>query len=168
MILIISATKGTNYQLGQDLQKMSSKIGFDAQLISLEDYSMPLYIPSEEESNGVPDQAHELAKLFKKANALVFCAPEYNGSIPPIFNNSIAWVSRTDSSDWRSSFNGKFCVVATRSGGGGNKVLSAMKGMLEHLGSVVLPRMILTTTSSPLKEESAVAILTQLKNCIHK
>lgn len=168
MVLIISATKGTNYQLAQNLEKICSRVGLNANVISLEDYSMPLYLPSEEEANGTPKTAHELAKLFKKADALVFCAPEYNGTIPPIFNNSIAWVSRTDATDWRSCFNGKFSVVATSSGGGGAKVLSAMKVMLEHLGSVVLPRVILTTKSSPLKEESAEAILTQLKNCIHK
>lgn len=166
MILILSSTKGNNLKLANDLGGVCQEVEMNSKVISLEDYSLPLYTPDEEKSNGVPEKAKELAELFKQASGLIFCAPEYNGSTPPIFNNAIAWISRTDENDWRSCFNGKFSVVTTHSGGGGHKVLVAMRSQLEHLGSVVLPRPILTTYSSPLKSDSALAIVEQLKSYI--
>jgi chromate reductase len=98
-----------------------------------------------------------------EARSLVFCAPEYNGSMPPIVNNAIAWVSRSGSEDWRAAFNGKPAVVATHSGGGGLKVTQAMRAQLEHLGAIVLPRPIITNYQKVFNQDSAVAILTQLK-----
>ncbi len=166
MILIISSTKGNNFKLAGKLADVCSELNIEANVISLEDYEMPLFTPGEDEKNGVPAQAHELAKILKKSKGLILCAPEYNGTIPPIFNNAIAWVSRTDEGDWRSAFNGKFSVVATHSGGGGAKVLNSMRSMLEHLGAVVLPRTILTTYSIEFKKDSAIAILEQLKGYI--
>ncbi len=166
MVLIVSSTKGNNLKLANSLAEVCSELQMESEVINLEDYGLPLYTPEQESAHGVPQVAHELGELFKKSSALIFCAPEYNGTTPPILNNAIAWLSRTDEGDWRSSFNGKFSIVATHSGGGGAKVLNALRSMLEHLGSVVLPRTILTTYSIPLKKDSAHAILEQLKSFI--
>lgn len=166
MVLIISSTSGNNFKLANELYEICTDLDMTAQVINLEDFELPLFTPLEELNHGVPEKAHELANLVKKSKGLVFCAPEYNGTVPPILNNAIAWVSRTDEGDWRSGFNAKFSVIATHSGGGGAKVLNALRSMLEHLGSVVLPRTILTTYSSSLKKESAHAIFEQLKGYI--
>ncbi len=166
MILIISSTKGSNFKLAESLNEVCDQLEIDSQVISLEDFTMPLFTPGQEESSGVPEEAHRLAQAMKEAKALIFCAPEYNGGVPPIFNNAIAWISRTDELDWRSCFNQKFCVVATHSGGGGHKVLSAMRSILNHLGAIVLPRTILTTYSSPLKPDSAQDIVKQLNTYV--
>ena len=41
-ILIVSSSKGNNYRLGQ---KISIMLNVDHELISLEDYTLPLFIP---------------------------------------------------------------------------------------------------------------------------
>lgn len=166
MILIISSTKGNNLKLANSLSEVCHDLESESQVISLEDFDLPLFTPTQEASSGVPQEAHRLAKSMKEASALIICAPEYNGGVPPILNNAIAWISRTDELDWRSCFNQKFCVVATHSGGGGHKVLLAMRSILNHLGAIVLPRTILTTYSSPLKPESAQDIVKQLKTYV--
>ena len=166
MILIISSTKGNNLKLSNQISEVCSDLKIGSSVISLEDYELPLYTPTIEEATGVPEQAHKLADQLKKASAFIFCAPEYNGIVPPIFNNAIAWVSRTDEGDWRSAFNGKFSVTATHSGGGGTKVLNTMRVQLEHLGSIVLPRSILTTYSIPFKPDSVKQIVEQLNSYI--
>ena len=88
------------------------------------------------------------------------CAPEYNGSIPPILTNMIAWVS-VASKHWRDVFNQKISLVASSSGGGGSNYHNSMKIQLEHLGSVVMHRGILVSSSSPLNVDSAKKILKQ-------
>ena len=53
--------------------------------------------------------------LFK-IEKWVICAPEYNGSIPPILSNFIAWLS-ISGDDFRNLFNGQPIAIATFSGG---------------------------------------------------
>ncbi len=159
-ILLVSATKGNNYKLAQSIKQICDEIGQGARVISLEDYPLPLYTPSEE-VKGTPKEAKDLALELSNARAVIWLSPEYNGTMAPIVNNAIAWVSRS-SEDWRAAFNGKFTVVATHSGGGGFKVVEAMRLQLQHLGAIVLPRTIMTTFQKILNPESAKEILAQL------
>ena len=61
-----------------------------------------------------------IMKKFIKASGFIICAPEYNGSIPPVLTNIIAWLS-VMGDDWRLVFNGKIGLLATHSGGGGDR-----------------------------------------------
>ncbi len=162
MHLVVSATRGNNHKLSQELEKTFKELSLEVKVICLEDYDLPVYTPTRE-GDGIPKDAHVLTELFCKASSLTFCAPEYNGSIPPIVNNAIAWISRSGKEDWRGAFNGKPAVVATHSGGGGLKVTQAMRAQLEHLGAVVIPRPVVTNFQKELNPDSAVAILGQLK-----
>lgn len=162
----MSATSQTNLRLAGylngELQKDKS---IESSLLNLEDHPLPLYYPKVEAEQGIPKAAHVLAQELKSANAFVFSAPEYNGSIPPILSNMIAWVSRSGK-DWREAFNGKFVVVATHSGGGGQKVVASMRSQLEHLGAIVLPRTIVVNSFAPYKQESGEAIMQQLSKLV--
>ncbi len=162
MHLIISATKNNNKLLADSLGETAKELSLEVKVICLEDYDLPVYTPSREKE-GIPENANTLTLLFANASSLTFCAPEYNGSMPPIVNNAIAWISRSGSEDWRAAFNGKPAVVATHSGGGGLKVTQAMRAQLEHLGAIVVPRPVVTNFSKTLNSESAMAILGQLK-----
>lgn len=159
-ILLLAATKGNNLELARSLQGVCEELKLACKVASLEDFDMPLYTPTAE-TQGIPAAASDLAQQLKAARAVIWLTPEYNGSIPPIASNAIAWVSRT-SKDWREGFNGKFMVVATHSGGGGQKVVEAMRSQLQHLGAIVLPRVIITTSARALNSDSARDILTQL------
>ncbi|TNF02626.1 MAG: NADPH-dependent oxidoreductase [Deltaproteobacteria bacterium] len=156
-IAIISATSGNNLKLAKELQKVVTNAGAKPVLVNLEEYPMPVYTPPQEKS-GVPEKAAELTEILSNSQGMIFCAPEYNGSIPPIVNNAIAWVSRTGS-DWRGAFNDKVAVVGTHSGGGGLKVCQAMRQQLEHVGCTVLARPIITNNQKELNPESADTIV---------
>ncbi len=162
MHLIVSATRGNNLKLAQSLEEMARGLEMESQLICLEDYELPVYTPSIEEK-GIPENALTLTREFHAAKGIILIAPEYNGSTPPIVSNAIAWISRSGNEDWRASFNNKPCVVATHSGGGGQKVTQTMRSQLEHLGGLVLPRAIITNYQKELNPESAQTILNQLK-----
>ncbi len=161
MHLFISATKNNNLELAKDLYELAKTLKMPAKLICLEDFVLPIYTPSAEEG-GIPPAALELVEIFNEASSLILCAPEYNGSTPPIVVNAIAWISRSGSDDWRGAFNEKPAIVATHSGGGGLKVTQTMRAQLEHLGAIVLPRPIITNFQKKLNPDSASAILKQL------
>ena len=137
--LILSATSGKNLELANNLESVAKELGEEVEVINLENLKLPLYEPTREKE-GIPKMATELAEKLSSSLVCIWCAPEYNGSIPPILSNAIAWVSRSSNDDnWRSSFQHKVAVVGTHSGGGGAKAVLAMRMQLEHLGSIVHP-----------------------------
>ena len=119
-----------------------------------------MYHPKIEKTTESKDIS-KVDELFQNAEGFIFCAPEYNGSSPPILTNTIAWIS-TKSSNWRGAFNGKTALICTHSGGMGNNFIRSLRIQLNHLGVIVLPRAISKTDNSPLKEESASKIIDQL------
>jgi NAD(P)H-dependent FMN reductase len=157
MLLICAASSGHNLLLARRLEALATEVGVEASVLDLTDTSLPVYTPREE-ARGVPQAVHTLAERFRGADALVVCAPEYNGSLPPCLVNTVAWLSRSGP-DWRELFNGRPAVIATHSGGGGTKVLVAMRTQLAHLGCHVLGRELLTSSAKPLNLDGARAVL---------
>jgi chromate reductase, NAD(P)H dehydrogenase (quinone) len=159
--LFITATNGSNLQLTELLTGFAEEAGAETEVVQLEDLNLPLFTPSEKEANGVPEIAHELNQKFISSDAIILLAPEYNGSIPPVITNAIAWMS-VAGEDFRTAFNGRFAVVGTHSGGGGFKVIEAMRSQLNHLGMIVLARTFQTSFSKQQNPDSARAIFKQL------
>jgi len=158
---ILVASSNNNLKLGQKLAQMAKDKGVQVEFIDLVSLNLPLYNTIEEEKNGIPQEAKELAQKILSLNAFIVVAPEYNGVMPPVLNNAIAWTSRA-TEDWRDAFNEKFVGIATHSGGGGAKVLQAMRIQFQHLGANILAREILTSYDKPLNEEVANNMISQL------
>ncbi len=162
-VLIIAASNGQNLALAKKLQDMLGD-ELQTEVLDLVELELPLYSPLEEKK-GIPNKASELKQKLLKANAMIFTAPEYNGSLPPTLNNFIAWISRVGK-DWRECFNGKPAAIASHSGSGGVNVLSAMRIQLSYLGMNVLGRQIQTNSQKEFNPESAQIILKQLKGLL--
>ena len=160
MLLICTASSGKNLQLAMRLQELAAEIGLPAEVLDLAENALPLYSP-QAEAEGTPEGFEAIESQFQRARGFVFCAPEYNGSIPPVLTSAVAWLS-VSGSDFRSLFNGKPVGLATHSGGGGQKVLVAMRLHFAHLGANVLGRELQTNRNKPLNEDSARNVLTQL------
>ena len=166
-ILILTATKNSNYNLGKSLLELIDQNNYNVNLSSLEDFNLPLFLASDYETL---KQKHlsdirQISDLLVKSEGLIICAPEYNGSIPPIITNAIAWIS-VSTEYWRDAFSNKIGLIAGSSGGPAIKYNIAMKNQLEHLGMVVIPRMISVSSSNPFNKESASKILKQFLNLI--
>ena len=161
-ILIISATMKTNYKLSKDIQIILKEYNVNTTLISLENYDLPLYTDKafKDGKNDYETEINELTDCLVTNEGIIICGPEYNGSISPIITNAIAWIS-TCSNYWKDSFENKNFLIATSSGGLGNKFIMAMKIQLEHLGAIVMPKSINVNENTPLKIESAKKILKQ-------
>ena len=159
---ILVASANNNRKLGEKLQEIAANENVDTTVINLVDLNLPLYSTVEEERNGIPDTAKDLAQEILALNAFIIVAPEYNGVMPPVLNNAMAWTSRA-TKDWRDAFNDKIVGLATHSGGGGAKGLQAMRIQFQHLGANILARELLTTYEKQLNEEAAIGMINQLK-----
>ena len=159
-ILIVSATSGNNYILAQEVESLFKTKQANCKLIKLDDFSIPLYNPQLEKTTNNEDIS-KIDELFQNADGFIFCAQEYNGTIPPILTNAIAWIS-VKTSNWRGAFNGKTALICTHSGGVGNNFKNSLRIQLNHLGVIVLPRTISKTDDMPFKPDSASDILDQL------
>ena len=158
---ILVASSNNNLKLGLKLQELTIKLGYEAELINLVNLRLPLYSTVEEQENGIPESALDLATKILALKAFIIVAPEYNGVMPPVLNNAMAWTSRA-TKDWRDAFNEKIVALATHSGGGGAKGLQAMRIQFQHLGANILAREILTTYEKPLDEETAISMINNL------
>ena len=158
---ILVASANNNRKLGDKLKELATIENVETEVINLVDLNLPLYSTVEEEKNGIPNTAKELANKILALKAFIIVAPEYNGVMPPVLNNAMAWTSRATES-WRDAFNEKILGLATHSGGGGQKGLQAMRIQFQHLGANILARELLTTYEKPLNEESAKLMIKQL------
>ena len=159
-ILIISATNASNLKLAGNMAEIINTQAYNHEVISLEDYNLPLY-SGPKESEGTPEGVKELTQKLIDADGLIVCAPEYNGGVPPVITNAIAWIS-VSTDYWRDAFTDKVALITSSSGGMASKYIIAMKNQLEHLGVVVMPRTITISGSSPLKQDSAEKIIKSL------
>ena len=138
-VVILAASSGKNYALANKFCDTFTDKGVNSEVVDLTQLNWPVYTPeTEEDSNAAPDTS-ALSDLISDATALVVCAPEYNGVMPPVLNNCIAWLA-VQSDDFRLLFNNKTVLLATHSGGGGAHCLMAMRQQFSHLGSNVIGR----------------------------
>jgi chromate reductase, NAD(P)H dehydrogenase (quinone) len=159
-ILIISATSRNNLDLSNHISEITTNLNNENELLNLEKFDIPLYTPIRQKG-GTPEIVNELIPKFINASGFIFCAPEYNGSIPPILTNLMAWIS-VSTDQWRDVFNGKMALLGTHSGGGGNNFIQSMKIQLGHLGAIVLPRTIVVNSYTKFNPESTEDKIKQL------
>lgn len=159
---ILVASSNNNQKLALKLQEIAIKEGCEVELINLVDLRLPLYSTVEQEENGIPQSVTDLTNKILELKAFIVVAPEYNGVMPSVLNNAMAWTS-VSTDNWRDAFKEKVLALATHSGGGGSRGLQAMRIMFQHLGANILAREILTTYEVALNEDSALNIVQQLK-----
>ena len=118
--------------------------GAEVTLIDLRDYPLPLYDADLEKWDGLPVQALALKDVFASHHAILFSLPEYNGSMTPLFKNTIDWASRAtpghkDGLDWAR--NKPVALVSASNGAlGGLRGLFHARWTLQICGMIVIPQ----------------------------
>lgn len=163
MYLIFVASLNENMKLADVVKKQLTELNKDSEIINLVDLNLPMYDSYKEEHDGIPKTVDEIISKMQQADGYIFVSPEYNFSLPPVLVNFIAWISRVGD-DFRELFTLKTIQLATHSGGGGQDVSNAMRNQFTRLGSIVMPREIITTYQNPLREDSSKRILEQFVN----
>ena len=112
--------------------------------LDLRDYPLPLYDADLEKWDGLPVQALALKDVFASHHAILFSLPEYNGSMTPLFKNTIDWASRAtpghkDGLDWAR--NKPVALVSASNGAlGGLRGLFHARWTLQICGMIVIPQ----------------------------
>jgi NAD(P)H-dependent FMN reductase len=164
-LLVITASNGENLRLAERFAVHGRGRGLATELLDLTELPLPLYNPRFHASEGIPAAVGDLHRRLAAAPRWLICAPEYNGSIPPVLTSAIAWLS-VQGDDFRTLFNGRPVAIASHSGGGGIEALAALRIQLAHLGAHVVGRQLVATGARPAQEaslEDLVARLSQLQ-----
>jgi chromate reductase len=159
-LLVLAASNGENLRLAKRFAAEARHQGHSSEVLDLTAVELPLFTPLAQAAEH-PAALAGLEVQLRGAPRWVICAPEYNGSIPPVLTSAIAWLS-VQGSDFRSLFNGRPVVIATHSGGGGHTVLAALRLQLAHLGAVVVGRQLVSTNSNPAKDASIADLVSRL------
>ena len=159
-VLVIAASNGENLKLAQRFVDQTRALGSTADLLDLTTLELPLFTPRVKEQ-GMPNGIQALQQQLMAAPRWVICAPEYNGSIPPVLTNAIAWLS-VQGDDFRVLFNGRPIAMASFSGGNGMELLVALRIQLTHLGAQVVGRQLLSNYAKPAKDESIAGLMQRL------
>jgi len=158
---IVVASVQKNMELALNIQEVVTELEAKSEIINLVALDLPMYTSIIENEKGIPAEITDLATKLLSFDAFIVVSPEYNGSMPPVLNNAIAWVSRVGD-DFRSIFNQKFVALATHSGGGGMRGNDAVRAMFSYVGSNVLSREIINNYSKPYKKETVVGVVKEL------
>ena len=159
-VLVIAASNGENLKLAQRFVDQTRALGSTADLLDLTTLELPLFTPRVKEQ-GMPNGIQALQQQLMAAPRWVICAPEYNGSIPPVLTNALAWLS-VQGDDFRVLFNGRPIAMASFSGGNGMELLVALRIQLTHLGAQVVGRQLLSNYAKPAKDESIADLMQRL------
>jgi len=159
-ILVIAVSNGENLKLAERFAAEARQQGHSATVLDLTAVALPLFTPRAQAA-GMPPALPELqARLLASPRWLV-CAPEYNGSIPPVLTSAIAWLS-VQGDDFRALFNGRPMAIATHSGGGGATVMAALRLQLAHLGAEVVGRQLMSSPTNPAKDATIADLIGRL------
>jgi len=159
-LLVIAASNGANLQLAQRFAAAAAAQGLESRVVDLVALDLPLFTPLAQTA-GTPGGVPALQGQLAAAARWVICAPEYNGSIPPVLTSAIAWLS-VQGDDFRALFNGRPVAIATHSGGGGHTVLVALRLQLAHLGAHVVGRQLVSNAHQPAKDDSINDLIRRL------
>ena len=160
-LIIISASCGKNLELSQKFLEKSNELKLNAEILDLTKFNIPLFNPRIHTKENIPIEVIEIKEKLFATCKWIICAPEYNGSIPPILSNLIAWLS-ISGDDFRNLFNGQPIAIATFSGGIGLELLTSLRIQLVHLGSQVLGRQLLSSYSKPVDIKTIEDIIKRL------
>ncbi len=131
-----------NKKLAAVLAKEASAAGAAVTLIDLANFEAPLYHGDLEAAEGLPEPIRRFKALLASHEALIVVTPEYNGHLPPLLVNTLAWASRPeDGIPGTTLFHGKPAAIAAASPGrlGGVRVLPRLRDFLAELGAVTVP-----------------------------
>ena len=167
-LLVITASNGENLKLAKRFLKAGKELNYSCELLDLTEskHDLPIFNPRHNSKDKAPENLKLINSQMERHSHWVICAPEYNGSIPPILTNAIAWLS-VQGKDFRSLFNERPIAIASFSGGGCMELVLSMRIQLTHLGALVLGRQLTSNKSKIAEDKSINEILHQLLQLNH-
>ncbi|WP_421761754.1 NADPH-dependent FMN reductase [Devosia sp.] len=132
-----SIRKGSvNEILRRHISGKLREAGVEVTDLSLADFEMPIF-NEDLEPDHIPESAGRLAEAFRTHDIVLIITPEYNGGLPPLIVNTIAWLSRQKPSPFRHAI---FGIGGVSSGKYGTIwAQSHLRETLSKIGALVVP-----------------------------
>ncbi len=134
MKILAFAASNSRHSINKQLVQYATSLmdGVEVEILDLNDYEMPIFSVDRENTEGIPDLAHQLFNKIGTADALIISYAEHNGSYTAAYKNIYDWMSRID----MKVFQGKpMTLLATSPGpGGASNVLSAASTSAPYFG----------------------------------
>jgi len=151
-------TGSYNARLAALVAKELARTEVEVSLISLQDYSMPLYDGDREGASGPPEAAVKLKRMLCAHHGVFIASPEYNASITPLLKNTLDWISRVREAAEPplTAYRQRVFALGAASNGthGGYRSLMALRQVLElGCGALVLPEQIAVTEAATAFDE---------------
>jgi len=126
-----------NGRLATSMGAKLSIAGLEVNNIDLKDYQLTLFNADVEQTNGEPQAAIDLARMFSEADVIFIASPEYNGSLSPLLKNTLDWISRQK---FKAYSRAVFAIGSASPGKlGGIGGLGHLRDILNRLGALVVP-----------------------------
>lgn len=135
-----SIRKGSyNRMLQAHMDRKLGDAGIAVTSIDLGNFPMPIFNEDLEAEN-TPEAAFKLAELWRTHDIVFIATPEYNGGLPPLLVNTVAWLSRQKPSPFRHAV---FGIGGVSSGKYGTVwSLSHLRDSLTKLGALAVPTLL--------------------------
>lgn len=128
-----------NRLLQQHVGAKLSAAGVAVNALDLGDFDMPIF-NEDLEPDHVPEAAGRLAELWRTYDIVFIASPEYNGGVPPLLVNTLAWLSRQKPGPFRHAI---FGIGGVSSGKYGTIwSLSHLRDTLSKVGALVVPTLL--------------------------
>lgn len=98
------------------LLREAARLFGDAQYIQA-DIHLPLYDGDLEDTHGIPEAVHTLAKQIENADAVIISTTEYNKGPSGALKNALDWVSRIKGNPWHDKPVAVMSAAGGRAGG---------------------------------------------------
>ncbi|MBT6121583.1 NAD(P)H-dependent oxidoreductase [bacterium] len=164
-IIILLASQGQNPKLAESFKSEINNMGVEASILDLISLDLSLYSTREQKNKGIPDCIPSIVKTLEDTSGFIFVSPEYNGGVPPVLSNFIAWVS-VSQKNWRDSFNDKPAILASFSASCGHHMLTSLRIQLAHIGMTVLGREVTASFKKELNMDSVTQVCSSLVRSI--
>lgn len=164
-----SIRKGSeNRKLQLHVGRKLAEAGVTVTDLDLADFPMPIFNEDLEPDN-VPEAARDLAELWRSHDIIFIATPEYNGGLPPLLVNTIAWLSRQKPSPFRHAV---FGIGGVSSGKYGTIwSLSHLRDSLGKIGALVVPGLLGIGPSTGAFDENGdpaePAIIRKVETMVH-
>lgn len=132
----------------------ATQINQNAEVLDLNDYSLPLYTVDVEEVIGHPQIIHDFLAKINSAELLVISMGEHNGSYQAAFKNLMDWASRVKAKFFE---NKHILLLSTSPGGrGGKGALEAALDRFPRHGADILAHFSLPNFDSNFDDENGI------------
>lgn len=133
-----NSTQSINHALAgyASARARAVKPEIQSEMITLNEYPLPIYSIDIEKAQGIPQGAHDLLQKIGSADALIVAFAEHNGSVTAVWKNAFDWMSRIEMKLWQGK---QLIALGTSPGSGGAAyVLAQQEQTAPYFGAKLL------------------------------